>query len=499
MSNIKLSGMSSGLDTDSIITALVSVKQEKVDAKKLEQKKFSWQQDTWKSLNTKIYSLFNGTLEKLRYESSYQKKTTKLSIENAASIVTGDNAVNGTQALSIDQLAKTAYLTGSKLAGTTDYSSSTLLSSITDSLGAPISGALSLTKDGVTKQITLPANAKISDVISSLKAEGLNANFDAKNQRFFVSSKASGAANDFTFSGTGNIMAGLGLDAANTDCTKVNAQDASITLNGATFTSNTNVFEINGLTITANFETTVDVVVTTLDDTAGIYDLIKGFINEYSSVINEMDKIYNADSADKYPMLSDEKKDAMSDDEITEWEQHIKDALLRGDSTLSSLSSAMKSIMLTGVVIDGTTKYMSDFGINTLSYFNAPTNEKNAYHINGDSDDSKVSGETNALMAAISTSPTSVVDFFTELSKNMHDKLNSMMASTSLSSIYSVYNDKKMKEDYNEYTTEIADMESTLSDYEARYYSKFSKMEVALSKLNSNSSAITSLLGTSSQ
>ena len=38
-------------------------------------------------------------------------------------------------------------------------------------------------------------------------------------------------------------------------------------------------------------------------------------------------------------------------------------------------------------------------------------------------------------------------------------------------------------------------LEEKLNDYEDKWYSKFSKMETALAKLQSNSSAVTSLLG----
>ena len=47
----------------------------------------------------------------------------------------------------------------------------------------------------------------------------------------------------------------------------------------------------------------------------------------------------------------------------------------------------------------------------------------------------------------------------------------------------------------NDYTSKIADLEEKLKDYEDKWYSKFSKMETALAKMQSNASAITGLLG----
>ena len=274
-------------------------------------------------------------------------------------------------------------------------------------------------------------------------------------------------------------------------------QNAIIYLNKAKFEGSSNTFEINGLTITCNAETGNETVtLTTQDDTSGIYDMIKKFVKEYSELINEMDKLYNADSAKGYEPLTDDEKDAMSDKEVEKWETKIKDALLRRDSTLSTVSSAFKQIMSSGFTVNGKTMYLSSFGIDTLGYFEAAENEKNAYHINGDEDDEFVSNKTNDLMAAISADPNAVMDFFTQLSRSLYSKTGDLMKRvTGYSSSNTVYDDIKMKSDYDDYTKKIADLEQKLQDYEDKWYKKFSAMETAMAKMQSNASAITSLLG----
>ena len=52
-----------------------------------------------------------------------------------------------------------------------------------------------------------------------------------------------------------------------------------------------------------------------------------------------------------------------------------------------------------------------------------------------------------------------------------------------------------MKEEYASYTTKIKELEQKLQDYEDKWYSKFSAMETALAKMQSNSNAVSSLLG----
>ena len=61
---IRLTGMNSGLDTESIIQELSKARQKKVDKVKAEQTKLPWKQEKWNDLNTKI-SKFYSSLDNL--------------------------------------------------------------------------------------------------------------------------------------------------------------------------------------------------------------------------------------------------------------------------------------------------------------------------------------------------------------------------------------------------------------------------------------------------
>lgn len=490
---MRLSGLMSGMDTDSVIQELVAARRTKVDKAVKAQTKLEWQQDAWKELNTKLKNLQNKFIGNMRFTSAYMKKTTKVSNSSAVSVITGENAVNGVQELKVKELAKTAYLTGAEVKTTTG-AKATALTKVSE-LGSIADGA-NITLNG-EKLLDVTAETTISDVLTALKSKGLNANFDENNQRIFVSAKESGVANDFKLNGTGGALAALGLTTS-AGATKIAGQDAEIELNGATFTSSSNTFQINGLTLTALSKTAENetVTITTQDDTDGIYDMIKDFLKEYNSVINEMDKLYNADSAKGYEPLTDEEKEALSESEVEKYEKKIKDALLRRDSNLSSISSALKQAMSGGIEIGGKTMYLSDFGINTLGYFNAPDNEKNAYHIDGDPDDDNTSGNADKLKTMISNDPSTVISFFTKLSQNLYEEMSNQSKSVDgYRSFGSFFDDKKMKADYDDYKSKIADLEQKLADYEDKWYKKFAAMETAMAKMQSNTNAVTALLG----
>ena len=755
---IRITGMYSGLDTESIISELASAQSVKKNKLVKAQTKLSWKQDAWKALNTKIFSFYTNVLGNMRYEGSYMMKATKASNANAVSVVTSANAPNSVQTMKINQLAKQGYMTSGELK--TDSGSAVSSSTTLAELGFSGGGSFRVKAGSKTTDITLTDDMKISDVVSKLQSAGVNASFDAKNQRLYLNSTSSGAAADFTLSANDDngldVLGKLGLisayDAgsseakeyalwasygtdpiarakaeeeevarriaakkASTDsllasnkayqerldailkdneenskysinydptddsatnkknlndqvaalydtlygpevdvqkkdengdpvyddqnnpvmekvrngglkkdlddaqaalksaqenlqalkdggasdadiaaaeadvaskssavttaqsdfnkangeysyvkavsdiqdaivanentitdnqtyytedadgkltatakaeqevtdyfddkiatadnyqtacadavaagkaAVKIDGQDAVITLNGVEYTNSKNTFEINGLTITAQQETDEEITLTTAEDTDGIYDMIKNFFTEYNKLINEMDALYNADSSTGYEPLLSEEKAGLADSEIEEWEKKIKDSLLRRDSTLREVTDAMKTAMLQGATVNGKTMYLSDFGINTLGYFNAADNEKGAYHINGDKDDATVANEDDTLRAMIAADPEAVQKFFSGLSKNLYDTLTDKMKSVKdTSSAFTVYNDKTMQKEYDDYKDKIAKEETKLNNLIDSWYSKFSAMETAMAKLQSKNNAVASMFG----
>lgn len=285
----------------------------------------------------------------------------------------------------------------------------------------------------------------------------------------------------------------------NKDAVKIDGTDAKITLNGIEYEGSSNSFSINGLNIEAQAVTGEGdanaISITTKTDTQGMYDKIKEFFSQYNSIINEITSLYNADSAKGYEPLTDDEKSAMSDKEVEKWEEKIKSSLLRRDDTLEGLMSAMTNAMSQSYEVNGKKYSLSSFGISTLGYLNAAKNEQYAYHIDGDEDDSVVSGNTDKLMEALTSDPDTVVSYMQQLASGLYSAIGDKMGSSTLSSIYTVYNDKEMASEYSDYTSLIKKWEDKLSEKEEYYYKKFSSMETALSKLNSQSSSFSNYFG----
>ena len=207
-------------------------------------------------------------------------------------------------------------------------------------------------------------------------------------------------------------------------------------------------------------------------------------------------KLYNGESAKGYEPLSDEEKSNMSESEIEKYEQKIKDSLLRRDSGLGTVSSAIKKVMMSGFSVNGKTLYLANFGIETANYFNAADNERNAYHICGDADDVDFSAKQDKLKSMIASDPDTVISFFSQLTQSLYTEMNNQSkAVEGYRSFGSFYDDKKMKSDYDDFKSKIKDEEKKLADYEDKWYAKFAAMETAMAKMQQNASAVTALLG----
>ena len=693
---IRMSGLQSGLDTETLVSALVSGYTLQKDNMVKAQTKLQWKQDSWKAMNKSIYSFYSGKLSAARLSKTYNAKSASVSDSTKAKVTAGAEAVNGTQTLEIKELASTGYLTGGVVSAKDDKGDSvkadgsTKLSAIT----GLTSGTITVSAEGKNKDITLTEDMTVNQFVAQLKDAGLNANFDANNQRFFVSSKTSGADHDFSITASDanglTSLQKMGLftlndtetkeyekwaayatdpdaldelkqsvyeskaikyedraktyadkynaakavvdaikaddtwttiddkkaelaslksrfdadyssyaktdDKGNTtydtdklkedgkledfnarkkeidalsdtvdkydkavkdmadskdyvtigadgkavadpanaklkaevdsenatiksnsdaaikskvdysvdmlnkiqngsltsskDAARVTGKDATIILNKATYTSNTNNFSINGLTITAEAKTDSEITITTNTDTDAVYDSIKDFFKEYNTLIKSMDEAYNASSSKGYEPLTSDEKEAMSEDEVKEWEKKIKDSLLRKDATLGSASSSMKTLMAQSFEINGKKYSLATFGIKTQGYFDAADNEKGVYHIDGDKDDDVSSGNDDKLRAAIANDPETVISFFSQLATSVYNDLSKKMSSSSVSSAYTLYNDKQMTKEYTSYTSKISDKEDEITKWEDYYYKKFSSMESALAKLNQTQSSL---------
>ena len=224
---VGLSGMISGLDTDSIVKAMVSGQQAK--ATKVENKITlnKWTKEAWSGLNTKIYSFYTKYASKLRLQSSYLTRTASSSNESKATAKASSGAAAGTHSLKVHSLASSQYVTGGQLqknGKTANYSNSTKLKELGVEEGTIIT--LDSKKDA---RLVVDKDTTIGDFLASCKEAGLTASFDTKQQRFFISSSDSGEESAFSITAekfeTGEVFSKLDDIEAMVDTSFLSSED----------------------------------------------------------------------------------------------------------------------------------------------------------------------------------------------------------------------------------------------------------------------------------
>ena len=179
---LRVTGLASGLDTESIIAELVSANSYKVSSLQKEQTALSWKQEAWKTLNNKVYSFYTDTLSDLRFSAAYSTKKTTVSDSTYASVTAASTASNSVQYMSVEKLAKSGYLTGGLIGGGMgDFTKNSTLSEIDSSLAGG-SGNLKLSiGGGEAVDINITGETTMEDIVNQIKETGLNANFDEAN------------------------------------------------------------------------------------------------------------------------------------------------------------------------------------------------------------------------------------------------------------------------------------------------------------------------------
>ena len=203
---IRMSGMISGLDTESIVKSLMETQQAKKTKIESKKQKLEWKQEIWSGLNTKMYSFYKDYAGKLRFQSNYQTKKATSSDSTKVTVSANSNATKGTYRVNVKSLAAAQYVTSAKISSyeTTNDQGEKVTNKVTSSTKL---SDLGMTADG-TKQIqiktadqtvsmTVNADTTISDFVDNLKSAGLNASFDEGQGRFFIGAKDSGLDQKF--------------------------------------------------------------------------------------------------------------------------------------------------------------------------------------------------------------------------------------------------------------------------------------------------------------
>lgn len=191
---IGLSGMISGLDTDTLIKQLMSAERTRVTKVENKITRNEWLTEKWKDLNTKIYSLYTGSLSKMKTQGNYLTKKTASSNESVVKASAGASAPIGTHYVTVESVASAQYVTGGTFASDEKLTSKSKLVDAGVAAGTKISIACG----DKTAELVVDEDTTFTDFSDACKSAGLNVNFDETRQCLYISSRQSGTENKFS-------------------------------------------------------------------------------------------------------------------------------------------------------------------------------------------------------------------------------------------------------------------------------------------------------------
>lgn len=173
---MRMTGLVSGMDTESMVKELVSASSEKVNKIKQKKQDLEWKKEIWSGLNTKIYNFYKTQLSAFKTVSNYRAKKATVSDETKVTIKAGAGATNGMHTVSVEQTASSAYLTGDNIktygksyTGYNDAGLSTKFEDMTDADGNSLNlkGQTILFSEG-TETIKFVLGGEGEDGVASL-------------------------------------------------------------------------------------------------------------------------------------------------------------------------------------------------------------------------------------------------------------------------------------------------------------------------------------------
>ena len=355
-------------------------------------------------------------------------------------------------------------------------------------------------------EISLDKKSTISSMMSAVNksAAGVTMTYSSLTNSFTLESKEFGGAGKVEVGDT-SLGRSLGLVDDNGTVGASEGQNAIFEINGQEVYLNDNTYTLDGNTFTFNVNMTIGETYTVniAKDSTTVKDALKKFVESYNKLIDDVYGYIGKspakdDDGNTYEPLTNAEKDEMSEDEITKWEEKAKQGVLYNDSTVSTVMSQMRSALYTSVTLDDGSKFgIYNLGIKTSSEW---------------SEHGKLQIDENAFDKAFENNEDAIIKLFTDSDTGMMKKLNSVIdgavKSSGAANTRGTLVRKAGKADSSVTTDstiykEMVKMQDRLKELQDRYDTKeeywwkvFTNMETAMADLNSQTSYISSYLGT---
>jgi flagellar hook-associated protein 2 len=356
------------------------------------------------------------------------------------------------------------------------------------------------------KPFTFSQNDTLSNVMSAINNSteaNVTIKYDEVTDKFTITAKQMGAGDNIRISETGGtFLSVFGITGVTSE-----GVDAVAEIDSITVTRSTNTFVVNGIEYTLRKVHDADSdgeTITLEQNVDAVIDTIKTFVEEYNKLVDLFSSKLSEEYDREYLPLTDEQKEAMTEDEIKRWEAKAKTGLLRNDPILGKIQSDMRMALIEAV--EGVGINLSSIGITSKSY-----HDKGKLYIDEDK-----------LRQAIINKPDEVINLFKKQSetvphytrtltaeersirykeqglfyrlsdiiednistlRNNSGKKGTLLEKAGIQGDITEFNNS-LAMDIREYNERINELQRKLLVKEANYYKQFAELEKYMNRMN---------------
>lgn len=544
--DLRITGLASGMDTESMIEKLMEVERVRVDKVQQDKQLVVWRQEIYNDLNKdfanfiinsrKDFGLTQVTSTGAFIPSSYKNldwvKKTVSSDESIATVSSTSDAFDGTYNVKVHNLAEGVSLVSKSAIGGT--SNANLADQFGFGAGKKIEfeingkkfvlGGLDENADGnIDKDLNEISLDDVAKLINATEGIGVKASYDKGIDRFFLQTTGTGKEayiqidstdiegvqfiNKLNLGGTLRNEAG---DIINEEGSligkKLHGRDAKIDFNGAEnieFSSNN--ITINGITMNLTGEG--DFAVTVATDVDAVYEKVEAFITKYNELVDKTSELLGQKRYYDYAPLTEAQKKDMEEKEIELWEEKAKSGLLKNDDIISRTMQSIRSSLYEK--FDGPFSLITEIGISTEKFSRGTAGGK--LEIDEKKLKEKIAENPEAIIEMLFKESTPRTEtesgntggLVTRVYDNLMQGMEDIIEKSGTGDNSNLYRDVKsnilmdfvttlgsrslLDKNIADFDTRIDELNDALIDKENYYYNKFAAMETYVNRMNSQS------------
>jgi flagellar hook-associated protein 2 len=436
--SVTFTGLSSGIDTASLVSQLVAAERAPADVIATKQSNLNTQKSIVGSLSSAL-AAFGTAVQGMNLSSELQPRTATSS-DAHVTVAASSGAAATVHDVRVKQLAR------GQISSSREFSAQTA--------GQVGDGTLSITTGSTTKSISYTSTDSLTDIASKINSAGTGASasvlFDGTSYRLMVAASGTGTANAPKFAETGDA---LGLaDPANV---RIGAKDAIATIDGIDVTRSTNVMSdaVAGLTLTLVSQhqaTDASAAVTVGLDSTTLTNKLTAMVSAYNAVNSALHVQLDYTGTQKGP------------------------STLFGDSALRQLQGALGNVM-------------------GSAYGTSANNTIGSLGLTRSRDGSLTLDQTK-LASALASNPNAVSDLFVTggfstavtTMTTAYTRANDGIFAAKTASLNSRFKDLQVQSDH---------INTRADALKVQLDKQFTALETAMSSLKSQSSFLTSAFG----